>query len=237
MPPKKIYEEESAKLKELFREHSKLSQREFARRYNMGTAENLGHYLNGNTPLNIRAASTIAAGLGISVAEFSPRLAAQIASIKNENVTPVPAGMKKIPLMSIVHAGSFVSPGQMFPKKELEESGDFLYVDDSFPDGCYALRIEGASMEPTFLDGDVIVVDPTIGPCPGDYVVASRRSENGDGTEFVFKKYRPLGINEAGRSVYSLISLNPDFPTLRSDREELNIVAVMVEHRRRYRRR
>lgn len=229
--------EECARLKRLFLEKSPMSQREFAKRYNIGSAANLGHYLNGNRALNMKIASVIAVGLGIDVRDFSPRLADQIAALKNENIVPLPSGKKKIPLVSMVHAGIFTAAGQVPPASTLFDCGEFIYVDDSFPDGTYALKVVGNSMEPVFLENDIIVMDPSIGPAPGDFVVAAKVSQQMSEPEFVFKKYRPLGINEQGADVFSLVSLNPDYPTLRSDREQLKIIAVMIEHRRRYRRR
>ena len=92
-------------------------------------------------------------------------------------------------------------------------------------------------MEPEFHEGDIIVVDPTLHPYPGDFVLAQRESQFTDGIESTFKKYRPKGINEHGQNVFELVPLNPDYQVFRSDREHLEIVGVMVEHRRIFRRR
>ena len=105
------------------------------------------------------------------------------------------------------------------------------------PDGTYATVLIGRSMEPEFFEGDIIVVDPTLSPLPGDFVIAQRESQFTDGVESTFKKYRPKGVNENGQNVFELVPLNPDYQTFRSDREHLEIVGVMVEHRRAYRRR
>ena len=67
-------------------------------------------------------------------------------------------------------------------------------------------------------------------------MLAQRQSPVTDDVEWTFKKYRPRGINEHGQEVYELTPLNPDYPTMRSDREPCRILGVMIEHRRLYRR-
>ncbi|MGI4859741.1 MAG: LexA family protein, partial [Janthinobacterium lividum] len=62
---------------------------------------------------------------------------------------------------------------------------------------------------------------------PGDFVVAKNGSQDA-----TFKKYRPRGVSLTGQEVFELAPLNDDYPTLRSDTEPLQIIGVMVEHRR-----
>lgn len=46
-----------------------------------------------------------------------------------------------------------------------------------------------------------------------------------------FKKYRPCGIDETGQDVFELVPLNDDFPTMHSDRQHIEVIGVIVEHR------
>lgn len=85
-------------------------------------------------------------------------------------------------------------------------------------------------MLPEFRPGDRVVIDPSMAPNPGDFVVAKNGHE-----EATFKKYRPRGRNADGVEVFELVPLNDDYPTLRSDVENLRVIGVMVEHRKRYR--
>lgn len=126
-------EQERLKLKQLFNEHSSLTQREFAKRFKLGSPANLGHYLNGRNPLNIEAAIKIAQGLGIQVSEFSPRLAKKISelNISLGNVQPIYIKQKKIPLFSYVQAGALTNTGQISSRETCIESGDFVYVDEN----------------------------------------------------------------------------------------------------------
>ena len=105
------------------------------------------------------------------------------------------------------------------------------WVDPAYGPYTVALVIRGDSMQPEFREGDIIIVDPSVDPQPGDYVVAKNSTEGA-----TFKKYRPRGADAAGNRVFELVPLNDDYPTLRSDQEPLQVVGVMVEHRKKRRR-
>ena len=230
--------QECLRLKQLFLEKSDLSQRAFVKKYNLGTPANLGQYLQGRRPLNLKIATVLARALGIEVSEFSPRLAKEISLLKSDHVVPYAAsGLKAIPLVAFAPAGTFRDSGHLAAPETYVETGDFVLVSEEYPDGSFATTLEGRSMEPDFLEGDIIVIDPSLRALPGDFVLAQRQSPFTDGAEWTFKKYRPREINEHGQEVFELVPLNPDFPTLRSDREQCVIIGVMVEHRRQYRRR
>lgn len=153
------------------------------------------------------------------------------------NVEPVRGHMKRIPILSYVEAGNPNGVGQIHARQTALENGDFIWVDEELPDACFALRVVGHSMEPDFQPGDVLVIDPTINPIPGDFVVASRVSRASDELETTFKKYRPRGYDEHGREIFELVPLNDDYPKYDSRIEQLTITGVLVEHRRSYRRR
>lgn len=232
-----LQEKECQTLKALFNEKSTLSQREFVKKYDLGTPANLGQYLNGRRPLNITIASKVAAGLGIKVSDFSPRLASEIKALKGiGNIEPVKTNQKKIPLLSSEQAGLFTDRGAVVDRETCISNGDFIYGDNELSDDSFAFKITGDSMTPTFTEGDIVIIDPSLIPQPGDFVVAQRESEYTDGIETTFKKYRPKGINKFGQQVFELVPLNIDYPTIYSDREKCTIIGVMVEHRRSYRR-
>lgn len=229
-------EKECERLKALFKEKTPMSQRAFAERFHLGTPGNLWQYLNGRRALNLEAARKIAAGLGVKISDFSPRLAEKQRVMSEENVSGVPLATKRIPLLTKVQAGQLVSRGQVPNEAAATECGDYIVVDDDTPDGCFALQITGKSMSPNFLNGDVIVVDPNLQPHPGDFVVGERVCPITGDLETTFKKYRDRGVDKDGRDVFELVPLNPDFPTFNSAEEHLSILGVMIEHRRSYRR-
>lgn len=230
-------EQECKKLKQLFDERAGMSQRAFAKKFGLGTPANLGQYLLGRRALTVNTALRIAKPLGLRVSDFSPRLAAELKKLDiDDNITVVnDPTMKKIPVISDIQAGLFTDAGQLAPVAGCVEAGDYIYVGSEMPDGAFAMRVRGDSMQPVFQEGDIIVIDPSLQPRPGDYVVAERIVDGeASGT---FKKYKERGYDEYGNIVYDLVPLNDNYPTVRSNQTQCKIIGVMVEHRRTYRRR
>ncbi|MCF7719129.1 helix-turn-helix domain-containing protein [Aeromonas jandaei] len=141
------------------------------------------------------------------------------------NVEPavIPQG-NRVPILSYVQAGNW----REMCEQATAFDGNVEYVTASVDIGpCgFGLWLRGDSMLPQFKEGDLIIVDPDEAPQPGDYVVA----KNGC-NEATFKKYRPRGIDENGQEVFELVPLNDDYPTMHSDRQHIQIIGVMVEHR------
>lgn len=234
---------ECRKLKAIFLQKSKLSQKAFAEKYGFGTPANLGQYLNGRRPLNVNLSARLAKILGVDIADFSVRLAKEAVALgidtgAKANVSPIKTRQnKKIPILSFVQAGSLTGIGQIRDKLAAIDVGDYINADDDYHDDVFALVVRGASMEPVFTEGDIIIIDPGVLPRPGDYVVACCSGCPGEDLEATFKKYRPRGYTKDGREYFELVPLNEDFPTISSDIVHCEIIGVMVEHRRQYRRR
>lgn len=155
-------------------------------------------------------------------------------SVGEANVVDAPAGTRRVPVLSYVQAGAMTEAGCVDLSQVYD---DYIMTDLELSGMAFALEIRGNSMvappgsnDDTFNEGDRIIVDCQVTPLPGDYVVA-RNGEH----EATFKKYRPRGVDDQGREVFELVPLNPDYPPMRSDRQAIHIIGVMVEHRR-YRR-
>lgn len=226
-----VYEKECARLKEIFKEKSPLSQRDFAKKYGLGTAGNLWHYLSGRRHLNIKIASCMSKALGVAVDDFSPRLAKEIAALKGGanlkllDEEEISKQRKQIPLISYVHAGELTDTGDIIPDEYIESFGDH-------PDGCFALKVDGDSMTPVFDDGDYVVVDPTRNPKVGSYVVA--RSGLDGMAEATLKQYFVVDFDDEGRTVFELRPLNNNYPTLHSTRHKLQVIGVVAEAIKRF---
>ena len=144
------------------------------------------------------------------------------------NISPAAMGARQIPLISCVQAGMWA---EIVDTYHPGDAGDWLLTDLDLSEHAFALEVKGESMLPEFRPGDRIIIDPQISPQPGDFVVAKNGEEAA-----TFKKYRPRGVGANGELVFELVPLNDDYPTLRSDTSHINLVGVMVEHRK-YRRR
>nr|WP_269134965.1 S24 family peptidase [Pseudescherichia vulneris] len=147
---------------------------------------------------------------------------------EDANVGPAPVTAQQIPIISYVQAGAW-SPE--CDARNLDGTVDYILTSEFHSLSTFALKVKGKSMEPDFVEGDVIIVDPELHPGPGDFVVAKNGSD-----EATFKKYRARGVSETGEEIFELIPLNEDYAVRNSAKEKIRIVGVVVEHRRMMRR-
>lgn len=73
--------EEAKRLMDLWKQKSTMSQAEFGETFNIGNQSAVGQFLNGLTPLSLKAAAGFAKGLQCTIVDFSPRLADQAAEV------------------------------------------------------------------------------------------------------------------------------------------------------------
>lgn len=106
---------------------------------------------------------------------------------------------RKLPVMGAIAAGAWCELHGNFDPRDAEE-----WIDAPGPVGpkAFILRVEGISMEPKFLEGDKIVVDPSLEALPGHFVAAKRSSDQAA----TLKQLR-----QEGGELY-LFALNPDWP-------------------------
>jgi SOS-response transcriptional repressor LexA len=194
-----------------------------------------GNWLKGDHGIDAANARALAAhltvdplwletGEGVAI----PEPVNAVAQPFDENVRPAVLGTRSIPVISAVQAGAL---------KDMEnpyEPGDGFaveYTDDkNLSRWTFGLEVEGDSMLPRFRPGDRVIVDPEVAPNPGNFVVARNGSN-----QATLKKYRPRGIDATGNTVFELVPLNDDYPTLRSDLEHLLVIGVVVELRQKMR--
>ena len=81
---------------------------------------------------------------------------------------------------------------------------------------------------PDFEEGDWIVIDPSVKPEPGDFVVA----RNGEKGKVVVRKYRPKGLDSSHRMFFELLPLNEDYPVIRSHIDSVELIGTVMEHRK-----
>lgn len=181
--------EDAARLKALFA-NQRLSQEAFGERHHIGTQGVVWQYLNGKIPLNLNAALKFARGIGCDVAEFSPRLAEQLPPADQTRRTPgavLPIGSDEavisVPVLD-VHA----SMGLGEPMPVHDTVVDHMRLTSSWvqrnlptisrPKNLSVISAYGDSMNPTFADGDILLVDRGVQDLKVDAVyVLSYRGE------------------------------------------------------------
>ncbi|RJE69711.1 repressor [Acinetobacter sp. JS678] len=130
--------------------------------------------------------------------------------------------LHKIPVLDYVQAGFW---------HEVVYDGttphSYTYTDyiGNNPEAIFSVIVQGESMEPDFKEGDMLIVDSSISPKPGCFVIAHNGSH-----EATFKKYRVLSHDEFGRDIFELIPLNKDFPILSSIKHDIRIIGIVVRH-------
>lgn len=198
----------------------------------VGVADvSVGKWESGQNQPKGRYLNDLAAALGVSVdwlltgkEEGTAGVAeSPFAGYRNVEPAVIPQG-GRVPILSYVQAGNW----REMCEQATTFDGNVEYVTASVDIGpCgFGLWLRGNSMTPQFNEGDLVIVDPDEQPRPGDFVVAKNGSD-----EATFKKYRPRGIDENGQEVFELVPLNDDYPPMYSDRQHIEIIGVMVEHR------
>ena len=125
-----------------------------------------------------------------------------------------------VPLVSSVQAGCPTDQGDL-------DYDDFVDVYGEFGSDCFALKVTGDSMTPLIDEGDIVVVDPSRSPRPGDYIVA--RSELEHLNETTVKRYHPVGFDDEGREIFEARPLNDLYPVLHSVEQRLVVIGTVCK--------
>lgn len=178
--PSKDSTQEAAALKAAFEESalaSGFSQERFGLEFEIGSQGMVWQYLNGHRPLNLSVALKFARGLGVPVARFSPRLAAELAA------AGIPADLQVTGPIGIIRASQIPVVGTA------RGGDDGYYIEIDYPAGhgdgyvsyptkrsnAYALRLKGDSMRPRIKPGEYVIIEPDV-PCrPGDEVLVKTK--------------------------------------------------------------
>jgi phage repressor protein C with HTH and peptisase S24 domain len=132
--------------------------------------------------------------------------------------TPPEKPARKIPVVSYAQAGA----GGNFD--DLANQIDEWVSTDCRDPNCLAVIVEGQSMEPAWMPGDIAVVAPNAEPRNNDTVLA-RELESGN---VWLKKFRLTGPNG---SVVQLISFNPDYEPIERPRAAFRFIYPVVERK------
>ncbi|MFP3535303.1 LexA family protein [Pseudomonas sp. SIMBA_021] len=115
------------------------------------------------------------------------------------NATVLSHTGRKLPVIGSISAGAWCEAQEQFDPRDAKE-----WIDAPGPVGprAFILRVEGISMEPKFMEGDKIVIDPSLEVLPGHFVAAKRTSD---------KAATLKQLKQEGGEQY-LYALNPDWP-------------------------
>lgn len=98
MKPRKPWADTSARLKRLYQERVPpgMTQKEFGRRYGIGTQSMVSQHLNGERPLTYEAAAKYAIGLRCTIYDISPEMGD---SIRNELIPVLGKSLRKAAML------------------------------------------------------------------------------------------------------------------------------------------
>lgn len=137
-------------------------------------------------------------------------------SIKVDAMTPAEESGVLLDIAESIHAG--------FPSPAADHTGeriDIVHEMTIHPDTTFYARVSGDSMrDAAILDGDIVVIDRSLTPQDGDYIVAEV-----DG-EFTIKEFR---YDAEGQCAW-LIPHNEMFQPIRVDASNEFVVWGVVTH-------
>lgn len=137
-------------------------------------------------------------------------------------VEPAEIGNRKIPVLSYEDAVIFRAGGAL----DDERLKDSILTDGEHGKMAFALKVRGDSMSPVLKEGWTVIIDPDKDFSPGAYVFASSAEEG-----LVIREYRKGGINDKGERYFELHPINKIYGLIRSDRDNVDILGVVIEHR------
>jgi len=136
----------------------------------------------------------------------------------DNNVVSLTSVLKKVPVISWVHANSFKETIEDMPSKE------FVYT-TSKGENLFALKVKHSCMEPEFREGDIVVIQPNIEPSQNDFVIIRDDKSN----EATFKQFKIFG------NKIILHPLNPKYPDIElNHKKQYTVIGKVVEKVKKY---
>ncbi len=191
------------------------------------TRQTISSWLKGDAAPNRKRAPIVAQKLGIPLSSISGdpgRI--NVAAISAEGVEH-----RSVPILDWVNAGRGAEVASAYAFDGAHETIDTTF---HVSRQAFALEVRGDSMEPDFRSGDIIIVDPSVEPLAGHFVIAELLAAGVEpgGGEATFKQYRPRAILE-GVQVFDLVPLNPSYPTITINKTNPGrVIGVVAEHKR-----
>lgn len=155
----------------------KLTQKELAIRFEVKPAT-ISAYLNGSIPLNLPFASFFAEQMGVTIDEFSPRLADEAGKITGR----IDRESFRYPLLRMSQIPDFKEITEQFKQGRTNTNSESNNVIASYPsdvnagDNGFWIKVDNDDMETYnggigFGKGVLVLIDPTSKPTIGDYAI------------------------------------------------------------------
>lgn len=137
------------------------------------------------------------------------------------NIETVKVKLRRIPLINWVQAGEFNVCD------DINDEWEYIVDNGNLGDCIYALIVRGDSMQPSFNEGDYIIIDQKKKPKAGDYVIAMVQHEN----VATFKRFKPCGLDsKTNKEYWQLVPLNDFYPTIDSRVTGFSVRGVVIRH-------
>lgn len=128
-------------------------------------------------------------------------------------------GLHQIPLLAQHDVAQWLTDASSV-RHELLMHNDMALSQQSF-----AIRVAEKAMTPAILKEDVVIIDPSLAPQPGDCVLALQQQVA------LLRTWRQR-CSEDGVTQFELAPVNINFPELHSSRDSLKLLGTLVELRR-----
>ncbi|MBY0237884.1 MAG: S24 family peptidase [Burkholderiaceae bacterium] len=167
--------EDARALKDLFeRREPKISQADFGAQFEIGSQGMVWQYLSARRPLNIKAATAFARGLGVKVEEFSRTIAEQISAASatlanpdlgaqrvtdNDEHAPITVPIRMVALHLQAGVTGFETVDNYEDGGSLHVPRQWIEENDLDPHALLAIKIRGESMVPLLYAGDIAVIN------------------------------------------------------------------------------
>jgi SOS-response transcriptional repressor LexA len=208
--------EEAKRLKDVYlsrkQEDRSLSQDKVAAECGWAGQSVVSQYMTGKIPLNLSALLSLSKALRFPPESVSPRLAASLDVANNsfllssadtkdwpKNATAMGSAGRLLPVVGYIKAVVLAENPEEFRS---EDALDWVEAGGPAGPRSFVLLVEGKSMEPEFLEGQKVVIDPDMPWKSGDFVAARDVNEHSATLR---------QITQEGSNLY-LSATNPDWP-------------------------
>lgn len=214
---------DNERLRKIWQESHKYSQREFGEKFGIGTGAAVSNYLLGRIPLNLNVVIKFAKGLGCKIEDISPSMALLVQSAEKltSRVERTESNQSRIPILS----DDYLLAHATIPKFQRSDSNSII-SSLTLSDDQFAWIVPDQSMAPEFLPGDLLLFISDSSVSPGSFVLS--KVDGG----IVFRKYTEQAIDN--KIIINLKPLNSDYPAISSLAKEIEILGVLKELRRNF---